>query len=56
MTKPKLSVETGQVQLHNQKMNDWLAFYNTERAHTGRYPQGRTPWETLIGARKMRPR
>ena len=34
----------------------YLAFYNTERAHTGRYTQGRTPWQTLVGARKMRPR
>jgi transposase InsO family protein len=34
----------------------YLRFYNEERAHTGRYPQGRTPWQTLIGARKMRPR
>jgi transposase InsO family protein len=34
----------------------YLRFYNTERAHTGRYPKGRTPWQTLIGARKMRPR
>jgi transposase InsO family protein len=34
----------------------YLRFYNEERAHTGRYPKGRTPWQTLIGARKMRPR
>jgi transposase InsO family protein len=34
----------------------YLAYYNTERAHTGRYTQGRTPWQTLVGARKMRPR
>ena len=34
----------------------YLSFYNTERAHTGRYTQGRTPWQTLLGARKMRPR
>jgi len=34
----------------------YLRFYNEERAHTGRYPRGRTPWQTLIGARKMRPR
>ena len=34
----------------------YLAYYHTERAHTGRYTQGRTPWQTLIGARKMRPR
>jgi hypothetical protein len=34
----------------------YLCFYNEERAHTGRYTQGRTPWQTLVGARKMRPR
>ena len=34
----------------------YLAYYNTERAHTGRYTHGRTPWQTLVGARKMRPR
>ena len=34
----------------------YLTYYNTERAHTGRHTQGRTPWQTLIGARKMRPR
>ena len=37
-------------------LTGYLAFYNTERAHTGRYTQGRTPWQTLAGARKMRPR
>lgn len=34
----------------------YLTYYNDERAHTGRYTQGRTPWQTLVGARKMRPR
>ena len=34
----------------------YLAYYNEERAHTGRLTRGRTPMETLIGARKMRPR
>jgi transposase InsO family protein len=37
-------------------LEGYLAYYNTERAHTGRYPKGRTPWQTFIGARKMRPR
>jgi transposase InsO family protein len=37
-------------------LEHYLAFYNTERAHTGRYTAGRTPYETLVGARKMRPR
>jgi transposase InsO family protein len=34
----------------------YLRYYNEERAHTGRLTNGRTPMETLIGARKMRPR
>ncbi len=34
----------------------YVRFYNEERAHTGRLTNGRTPIETLIGARKMRPR
>src|SRR5260221_1028494 len=34
----------------------YLRFYNEERAHTGRLTQGRTPYEALIGARKMKPR
>jgi transposase InsO family protein len=34
----------------------YLGFYNTERAHTGRLTRGRTPYQALIGARKMRPR
>jgi transposase InsO family protein len=37
-------------------LEHYLASYNTERAHTGRYTRGRTPWQTLVGARKMRPR
>ena len=34
----------------------YLDFYNVERAHTGRLTQGRTPYQALVGARKMRPR
>ena len=34
----------------------YLDFYNTERAHTGRLTAGRTPFQALVGARKMRPR
>ncbi|MGH2511070.1 MAG: DDE-type integrase/transposase/recombinase [Candidatus Limnocylindrales bacterium] len=34
----------------------YLDFYNLERAHTGRLTQGRTPYQALVGARKMRPR
>jgi transposase InsO family protein len=40
----------------SRDLESYLAYYNTERAHTGRLTQGRTPYETLIGARKMRPR
>ena len=34
----------------------YLEFYNLERAHTGRLTRGRTPYQALVGARKMRPR
>jgi transposase InsO family protein len=34
----------------------YLRFYNEERAHTGRLTAGRTPYQALVGARKMRPR
>ena len=34
----------------------YLAYYNEERAHTGRLTKGRTPYQALVGARKMRPR
>jgi len=40
----------------SRDLESYLAFYNEERAHTGRYTRGRSPWQTLIGARKMRPR
>jgi transposase InsO family protein len=40
----------------SRDLESYLAYYNDERAHTGRLTQGRTPHETLIGARKMRPR
>jgi transposase InsO family protein len=40
----------------SRDLERYLAYHNEERAHTGRYTQGRTPWQTLIGARKMRPR
>ena len=34
----------------------YLAYYNYERAHTGRLNAGRPPAELVYGARKMRPR
>jgi transposase InsO family protein len=34
----------------------YLDYYDTERAHTGRLTGGRTPYQALVGARKMRPR
>ena len=40
----------------SRDLESYLWYYDTERAHTGRLTKGRTPWQTLIGARKMRPR
>ena len=37
-------------------LSGYLDYYNTERAHTGRITRGRTPYQALVGARKMRPR
>lgn len=37
-------------------LDDYLGFYNFERAHTGRHNLGRTPAEVVYGSRKMRPR
>jgi transposase InsO family protein len=37
-------------------LDDYLGFYNFERAHTGRRNLGRTPAELVYGSRKMRPR
>ena len=40
----------------SRDLEAYLRYYNEERAHTGRLTQGLTPLQTLIGARKMRPR
>jgi len=40
----------------SRDLTSYLRFYNEERAHTGRLTQGRTAFEALAGARKMRPR
>ena len=40
----------------SRDLEAYLHVYNVERAHTGRHTDGKTPYETLIGARKMRPR
>jgi transposase InsO family protein len=37
-------------------LSGYLDYYNTERAHTGRLTRGSTPYQALVGARKMRPR
>lgn len=34
----------------------YVAYFNVERAHTGRHTKGRTPPEVVYGSRKMRPR
>ena len=35
-------------------LDEYLHYYNTDRAHTGRHTQGRLPAEIVYGARKMR--
>ncbi|MBV8988695.1 MAG: hypothetical protein JO372_09065 [Solirubrobacterales bacterium] len=34
-------------------LNEYLTYYNTDRAHTGRHTKGRVPAEIVYGARKM---
>jgi transposase InsO family protein len=34
-------------------LDEYLRFYNTDRAHTGRLTQGRVPADIVFGARKM---
>jgi len=34
-------------------LDEYLDYYNTGRAHTGRHTQGRVPAEIVYGARKM---
>ena len=53
---PSLGVEDGTVLDLDAHLAAYLRFYNEERAYTGRLTNGRTPLETSIGARKMRPR
>lgn len=36
-------------------LDEYLAYYNHDRAHTGRLTQGRVPGEIVYGARKMGP-
>ncbi len=35
-------------------LDEFLHYYNTDRAHTGRHTQGRVPTDIVYGARKMR--
>ena len=37
-------------------LKQYLAYYNFDRAHTGRLTRGRVPGEIVYGARKVRPR
>jgi hypothetical protein len=36
-----------------QDLDDYLRYYNTDRAHTGRLTHGRIPADIVYGARKM---
>ncbi len=35
-------------------LDDYLHYYNTDRAHTGRLTDGRVPADIVFGARKTR--
>ena len=34
-------------------LDEYLRYYNTDRAHTGRLTKGRVPADIVFGARKM---
>ena len=40
----------------SRDLEQYLDYYNFERAHTGRLTRGRRPGEVVYGSRKMRPR
>jgi transposase InsO family protein len=39
-----------------RQLDDYIGYYNHQRAHTGHTTTGRTPAEVVYGARKMEPR
>ena len=39
-----------------RELADYLAYYNNDRAHTGRLTRGRTPANIVYGAAKMETR
>jgi transposase InsO family protein len=39
-----------------RQLDDYIGYYNHQRAHTGHTTAGRTPAEVVYGARKMEPR
>ena len=34
-------------------VDQWLAFYNQERPHSGRYCYGKTPWQTWLDSKEL---
>ena len=47
-----------QVPKHTAPRRDverYIAYFNFDRAHLGRYTKGRTPGEVVYGSRKMHP-
>ncbi|AHN25699.1 Mobile element protein [Gilliamella apicola] len=43
MFRRKIYTELKEIQ---QDIELWLEFYNRERAHSGKYCYGKTPWQT----------
>ncbi|MDV6345245.1 integrase core domain-containing protein [Nitrosomonas sp. Is37] len=47
------SLELGRNPAIQQEVDRWLTFYNQERAHSGKYCYGKTPWQTWLDAKAL---
>lgn len=36
-----------------QELDQWIKWYNTERTHSGKHCNGKTPWETLLASKQL---
>ncbi|OCG17586.1 hypothetical protein A9G24_02925 [Gilliamella sp. App6-5] len=50
MFRRKIYTELKKIQ---QDIELWLEFYNRERAHSGKYCYGKTPWQTWVEAKQL---
>jgi len=36
-----------------EDVDRWIEEYNTQRAHSGKYCFGKTPWQTFLDSKKL---